>query len=107
MIDVGSRQERVQGRINGRGNGIVREGARWIKANHLILKLLAAVYGLQLIEALHVEQCESLFADAAKIAPAAFDGEYGHRLARERVRHLDLGTGVAAPEIRDPEIGAE
>jgi hypothetical protein len=45
--------------------------------------------------------------DAAQVAAGAFDPEHFDRFAGERVDLGDFGTGVAAGEVGDAQVGAE
>ena len=107
VIDVVERQERVQRRVDRRGDAVLAERAQRIERDHLVFVRLAAVARDQLFELVEIQDGEAGRADRSQVAAAALDRQHAHRLAGQRIRQRELRAGVAAAEVGDPQIGAE
>jgi hypothetical protein len=107
MIDVGERQEAVQRRVDRRGDGVLAERAQRIELDDLVFQRRAAVAAAQVVQLAQVQRGEPRALDAAEVAAAALDPQHLLRAAVERVGLRELGAGVAAAEVGDPEIRAE
>ena len=107
MIHVGEGKERVQSSVDrGRYSSLAKRRQR-IVANHFIFVLFAAVELLELLQTIHIQQSKPGIRDGAEIAPTAFNGQYSHRTSGKRIGKLELGAGVATPEICDAQIRAQ
>ena len=107
VVNVIPGEESVQRGIDGRRNFILAESGERIVGHHLVFKRFALVDGLELVEPIHVDQRETGFFDGADVAARTLHGQNLHGFACERVRHGDLGTGVATSEIRDAQVSAK
>ena len=107
MVHVPEGQKGVQRRVDRGGAGIDAEGAERVAVHHLVLLLHAAVLPLQRVQAVHVERGEPVALDGPQVAAAALDPEHLHRLAGHRIVHRELGGGVAAAEVGQPQIAAQ
>ena len=107
VIDVVERQERVERRIDRRGDAVLAEGAQRVEADHLVLERLAAVARDQPLRACRGRGWRSRTSRSTQIAAAALDRHHPLRLAGQRVGQVELRAGVAAAEVGDAQVGAE
>ena len=107
MIHMAVGKKAVQWCIDGRHRWIHAEGAERVQLHHSVLFRHAAVArfdGQQLVE---VERRKTGALNAAQIAAAALDPQHLDGLAGQRIALRDLGTGIAAGEVGDAQIGSE
>ncbi len=107
MVDVREGKKAVQRRIDGRGDGVVAEGAHGIHRHHVVFGLDAFVAALECEELVLVEGGEAGALDAAEVAAGAFDPDDFDGFAGEGVGLSNFGTGVAAGKVGDAQVGAE
>src|SRR5215472_17109021 len=107
VVDVFEWKKAVQRGVDGRCNGIAAKRAEWIEIHHFIFEFDAAITAVQRLKLGKIKSRETLPIDAADVSATAFDPEHGLPGAVERVRTVDLGAGIPAPEISDPQVRAQ
>ena len=114
VVHVSRRDERVQGRVDGRRARIEVERAMVVHCDHVILGgRLEAFIPARGVSFLEVEQFplakrgEVFLRGRAEIAAGAFNPEHLDRFAGERVFLDQFGGGVAAAGVGDALVGAE
>ena len=107
VVDVGKGQKAVQGGVDGGGDRVVAEGAERVQGHHFIFKIDALVAALKGEELVLIEGGEAGALHAAQIAAGTLDPQDFNGLAGEGIDFSDFGTGVAAGEVGDAQIGAE
>jgi hypothetical protein len=107
MVDVRERQERVERRVDRRGDAIFTERAQRVERDHLVLVRFAAIARDQRLELVQIQHRKPGGRDGPQIAAAALHRHDAARLAGERIRQLEFRAGVAAAEVRDAQVFAE
>ena len=107
VIDMDMRHEGMQRRIDRSGARIEIKGAVVEERDHLVFVLEAAIDGFEAKELVEIERREAVDLHRADIAARAFDPKNRDPRAAQRIGLGDLGRGVAAAEIGDPEVAAE
>ena len=107
MIDVRKRQEGVEGSVDRCRDAVLAERAERIHRDHLVLERLAAVSRDQAVQLVEIQDREAGRGDRTQIAAASLHRHDALRLAGERIGQVELRTGIAAAEIRDPKIRPE
>ena len=107
VIDVIERQERVQRRVDRSGDAALAEGRERVERHHLVFVGLAAVATDQGFELVGVEDREPRGGDRPQVAAAALHRQHPGGLPGERIGQVELGAGVAAAEVGDPQVVAE
>ena len=107
MVHVREGKKAVQRCVNGRGDGIVAEGAKRVHRHHVIFGFNALVAALEREQLLLVERGKAGPLDAAEVAAGAFHPDHLNRFSRKRIRLDDLGTGVATGKVGDAQVRAK
>ena len=85
MIDVVRRQERVQRRVDRRGDAIVAERTERIEADHLVFVRFAAIARDETLQLVEIQQREPARADGRTDVAEAFDGRRPGSVAGEKI----------------------
>ena len=107
VIDVIEWQERMQRRINRRGDAVIAKSTERVIPDHLVLVGLATIAVNELFELIQIEHREPRRTHRPKISTTALDDEHARRLSRHGIYKVELRTGIAAAEIRDPQIRSQ
>ena len=107
VVDVAVGQVSVERRIDRSRTGVEGERAEGQEPHHLVFVVRPAIEAVETLELVHIERCEPVATHGADIAARAFNPEDLGGLTGQRIRHRDLGGGIAAAVIGDALVGTE
>ena len=107
VIDVTMVDEPVQGRVDARGAGVQVERAVRKVRRHLVFALPPRILAGEIPKLVEIERREAVERRAAEVSTRTLDPEHARRLTGQRIQHGNLGGGVAAAVVRNPEIRSE
>ena len=107
VVDVALRDKCVERRINRWCRAVLTKCAEGVQRNHLILKVQAAVAGLQRLQLVLVERRKARALDGAKVAAGTFDPEDIDGRSSDGIDTGNLRACIAATKVCQARVAAK